>query len=215
VSEKDCGQSDAINRGFQKSKGGILAWLNSDDIYLPGTLMVVGEFFKNHPDVDVLYGDTIQIDSDDNILKIVKDIPFNKNAFVYWGNDISQSSAFFRSDIFFNICMLREKLHYGMDYDLWFRFVKSGAKFWHIPKILSGARIHARAKTISASPYVHNITLKIKSEILGVKEQSFDYKCIYFFFRLRRFILFIIQGDIHYVVYSLINRLKKIFHLPL
>lgn len=207
ISEKDKGQSDAINKGFLKSEEGILAWLNSDDVYVPGALISVGEFFKNHSEVDVLYGDAVQIDASDTIIKVVKDVPFSKNAFMYWGNDISQSSAFFGKEIFFNSGMLRDDLHYGMDYDLWFRLAKSGAKFVHISKTLAGARIHPLAKTVRTN--VHHITPRLKFEILGIREKGIRYKSFYYLYRLRRLFLFLVQGDIPYIANRIIYRFKK------
>jgi len=208
VSERDKGQSDAINKGFLKSEEGILAWLNSDDIYVPGALISVGEYFKkNHSGVDVLYGDAVQIDASDTIIKIVKDVPFSKNAFMYWGNDISQSSAFFRKEVFFNSGMLRDDLHYGMDYDLWFRLAKSGAMFVHIPRTLAGCRIHPLAKTVRTN--VHHITPRLKLEILGIRERGIRYKSFSYLYRLRRLLLFLVQGDIPYITNRIIDRFKK------
>ncbi|HMR66226.1 MAG TPA: glycosyltransferase family 2 protein, partial [Anaerolineae bacterium] len=57
LSEPDQGQAEAINKGFTKSTGEIVAWLNSDDIYLPGALHRVANFFSQHPEIDVVYGD--------------------------------------------------------------------------------------------------------------------------------------------------------------
>jgi glycosyltransferase involved in cell wall biosynthesis len=61
--EKDAGMYDAINRGLRRSQGDILAWLNCDEQYLPGTLAVVQDFFARHPDVDVLFGDVVMVDA--------------------------------------------------------------------------------------------------------------------------------------------------------
>ena len=64
-SEPDDGQADAINRGFAETTGEIMAWLNSDDLLLPGTLAYVAQYFAKHPEVDVVYGNRIMIDDDD------------------------------------------------------------------------------------------------------------------------------------------------------
>ena len=61
--EKDQGMYDAINRGMQRAGGGILAYLNCDEQYLPGALRTVAEFFDSHPDVDVVFGHVIMIDA--------------------------------------------------------------------------------------------------------------------------------------------------------
>lgn len=62
VSEKDEGMYDAINRGFRKAKGGIIAWLNCDEQYLPGTLERVARYFEEHPETDIIFGDLVLVD---------------------------------------------------------------------------------------------------------------------------------------------------------
>jgi len=62
ISERDDGMYDAINRGFRKAKGDIIAWLNCDEQYLPGTLQEVARYFEAHPDVDILFGDIVLVD---------------------------------------------------------------------------------------------------------------------------------------------------------
>src|SRR5437016_13220935 len=68
VSQRDHGQSDAINQGLQRARGDILAYLNSDDILLPGAISKVVEHFRGHPDWDLLYGNAHTIDEDDRVL---------------------------------------------------------------------------------------------------------------------------------------------------
>ncbi|GAI25881.1 unnamed protein product, partial [marine sediment metagenome] len=67
-SEEDKGQADAINKGFERSHGEILAWLNSDDLYIPGALSFVAEYFAAYPEVDVIYGDIDRIDENGGFL---------------------------------------------------------------------------------------------------------------------------------------------------
>jgi glycosyltransferase involved in cell wall biosynthesis len=66
--EKDQGMYDAVNRGFQRSSGDILAYLNCDEQYLPGALKSVGQFFEAHPDVDVVFPDTVVTDGSGNYI---------------------------------------------------------------------------------------------------------------------------------------------------
>lgn len=63
VSESDEGMYDAINRGFRRARGDILAWLNCDEQYLPNTLQKVADFFEAHPDIDILFGDIVIVSS--------------------------------------------------------------------------------------------------------------------------------------------------------
>jgi len=69
ISENDRGQADAVNKGLLKTKGEIIGWLNSDDIYYPGSLLTVLGFFKKHPDIDVLYGNADIIDVEDRVIE--------------------------------------------------------------------------------------------------------------------------------------------------
>src|SRR6185369_7608624 len=62
VSEKDKGQGDAINKGFSRAKGEIIAWINSDDYYLPGAISSVVKIFEQNPDVALVYGDMLAVD---------------------------------------------------------------------------------------------------------------------------------------------------------
>ncbi len=118
ISEKDRGQSEAINKGFKKSSGEIVAWLNSDDVYLPGTFNEVVNFFNNNPDISVVYGDFKNSYDDDHTQDhIVKCGEFSfirllKRDF------IGQPSVFFRRDVLFEAGLLDETLHNSLDYDL-------------------------------------------------------------------------------------------------
>src|ERR1043165_7317408 len=72
VSEKDSGQAEAINKGLTRAKGEILAWLNSDDYYLPNTILAVVRCFDENPDVDLIYGDMLAVDGDGRIINLLK-----------------------------------------------------------------------------------------------------------------------------------------------
>ena len=68
VSERDRGQSDAINRGFARTKGDVLGWLNSDDTYAAGAISAATEFLARHEDVAMVYGDADFIDAAGNVI---------------------------------------------------------------------------------------------------------------------------------------------------
>lgn len=152
LSEPDNGQAHAINKGFKKSTGDIVAWLNSDDIYLPDTLCYVANFFKQHPEVDVVYGDYHLIDLQSRVLLRKKEIPFDYNILLYGLDYISQPTTFFRSRIFEQVGYLDENLHYGLDWEYWLRIAIHGGKFAHLPCYLAATRWHTNAKTLVAPP---------------------------------------------------------------
>lgn len=151
-SEPDQGQAQAINKGFKRSTGQIVAWLNSDDIYLPGSLPYVAEFFTQHPDVDVVYGDYHLIDPAGRILLRKQEIPFDYNILLFGLNYISQPTTFFRRQVFERAGYLDETLHFGLDWEYWLRLASYGAKFAHVPQYLAATRWHQAAKTLAAPP---------------------------------------------------------------
>lgn len=155
ISEPDNGQAHAINRGFKKSTGAIVAWLNSDDIYLPHTLSYVADFFEQHPEIDVVYGDYQLIDLQGRVLLRKKEIPFDYNILLYGLDYISQPTTFFRRKIFEQAGYLDENLHYGLDWEYWLRIANHGSQFAHIPRYLAATRWHIAAKTLVAPPEMH------------------------------------------------------------
>ena len=124
VSEPDNGQSEAINKGFRKAKGEIVAWLNSDDYYLPGAFQKVAEAFGRNPKASFYFGNGLRVDS-----KGMKKseffesgtVDFNPDALLYCLNYVLQPAAFINAWYFKKINFLDQGLHYGMDTDVWIR----------------------------------------------------------------------------------------------
>lgn len=146
VSEKDQGQTDALSKGFRLAKGEILAWLNSDDVYLPGTLQTIAAFFRQHPETALLYGAAYYCDP-----KGVVNGRFATEAFEFsklaWADFICQPSTFFRQEAFVAVGGLDDTLHYAMDCDL---AIRIGQRFdcRYLPQYLSKYRLHEEAKTM-------------------------------------------------------------------
>lgn len=147
VSEKDDGLADAVNKGLRLSTGEIIGWLNSDDLYLPGTLQKVHDYFSTQPECMWLYGKCRIIDPDDK--EIYRSVTAYKNLLLHkfsYGrllteNYISQPAVFFKKKLWEEFGPLRKDLRFAMDYDLWLRFgVKYPAAV--LPAYLSGFRRH-------------------------------------------------------------------------
>ena len=148
-SSPDAGQSNGINIGFNKTSGEIMSWLNADDIMLPGTLDRVVDFFNNHPEVDVVYGNRLMIDKND--MEIGRWIlPSHDSNVLSWVDFVPQETLFWRRGIW-NVIggQIDESFHFTMDWDLLLRFRNGGAKFAHIPHFLSAFRVHENQKTSS------------------------------------------------------------------
>lgn len=147
ISQPDKGQSDAVNKGFERASGQIIGWLNSDDAYFDRHVIsyVVNEFQKL-PEVDVIYGNDVRIDDKNMTISISQTVPWFDYNRLLRGNFISQPSTFFRRRV-----ILRHKLdvdlHFAMDYEYWLRLARDGFKFKHANRILAAFRIHKAAKS--------------------------------------------------------------------
>ena len=149
VSEKDEGQSDALNKGFRMATGNVLGWLNSDDFYLPGILATVSRAFQEHPEMDVLYGDYLWTDSFGKPFQIRREITFSRFVLLHSHVNFVQSSGafFFRRRIINDGHFLNVKYNYAMDYEYFLRLASSNYRFQRLPEVLCGLRLHEHSKT--------------------------------------------------------------------
>lgn len=148
-SAKDRGQGHAINLGFRKTSGEIMAYLNSDDLLLPGTLNYIANYFQLHPEVDVVYGHRIIInEKGSEIGRWV--LPPHNNEVLSWADYIPQETLFWRRKIWNKTGgAIDESFKFALDWDLLTRFRKAGAKFHRLPRFLGAFRVHQNQKTSS------------------------------------------------------------------
>ena len=149
VSEKDRGQTDAINKGFARANGQVLAWLNSDDTYQPGALREALDYLDVHPEVGLVYGDANYIDENGRVIgrfpAAQTDHARLRQGYVH----IPQQSAFFRADLWRKVGPLDPSFYFAMDYDLWVRLSGEAPLAYH-PRLWANFRLHSGAKTIAA-----------------------------------------------------------------
>lgn len=149
VSEKDQGQTDAINKGFARANGEVLAWLNSDDTYQPGAIREAAEFLTAHPDVGLVYGDANFIDQDGQVIGRFPAAQTDHRRLRQGYVHIPQQSAFFRASLWRQVGPLDPSFYFAMDYDLWVRLSKVGRLVYH-PRLWANFRLHSSGKTVAA-----------------------------------------------------------------
>ncbi|MEO8085522.1 MAG: glycosyltransferase family 2 protein [Bacteroidota bacterium] len=163
-SEKDTGQSDAINKGLVRATGDVIGWLCSDDLYLPGTLHKVAAVFQNSPETVMLHGGSILFgegrkeivkaaEREDLFLRYFSVIPF------------PQPSSFFRRKLIDEQGLLENKLHFAMDYDLLIRAALH-YKITPVDDVLSKYRLHNKSKTSSRLEKFAEEWIKVFSKFL-------------------------------------------------
>lgn len=156
VSEPDGGQSDAINKGMQRATGDILAYLNSDDLYLPNALNQVVKMFTENEHIDIIFGNRVAIDGRSEVFppwiyyNDVLEKGFQRIRLLYWHNYISQPAVFWKHTLTEDIGLFDNNLHLIMDYDYWVRAVKAHKNFYYMNQPLAKFRYHCSAKTPSA-----------------------------------------------------------------
>jgi GT2 family glycosyltransferase len=147
----DHGQADAVMKGFAKTAGrpdDLMAWINSDDFYLPGALAFVADYFARHPEVDVVYGHRIMVDEESREIGRWF-LPHHDDAVLRWNDFVPQETLFWRRRIWDRVGGLDTSFQFAMDWDLLLRFQEAGARMVRIPFFLACFRIHAAQKTSS------------------------------------------------------------------
>lgn len=166
VSERDRGQADAVNKGIRATKGEIIGWLNSDDIYYPEALDRVGCFFESHPETDVVYGRGDHIDAEGRVIEPYPTEPWdperlNRACF------LCQPAVFFRRPATTRFGLLNDRLQYCLDYEYWLRLAGEGATFFHLEQPLAATRLHSVAKTLRMRLEAVNETIGMLYHRLG------------------------------------------------
>lgn len=146
VSERDKGQSDAVHRGFARSTGDIMAYLNSDDMLAPGALHQIARVFAERPDVDVVYSHRVTVDGQ-NRVKWYWILPKHSNWYMSRWDLIPQETCFWRRKWFEKCGNVDPTYRFALDYDLFVRFMQAGAKFLRMDRFLGVFREHDAAKT--------------------------------------------------------------------
>ena len=170
VSEKDHGQTHAVNKGLQKASGEIIGWVNSDDTFLPGAFHAVVEKFQSDKNCFVVFGNYHAIDEHDKILYSTEGFCGSYEAMIRWWDytyNIHQPTVFVRPEIVKEIGLLDESFHFTMDHDWWLRIAQHYS-FHHIPNYIATYRMHRDAKTFAPlEKYVYPELLRASKKHWG------------------------------------------------
>lgn len=194
ASEPDSGQAQAINRGFARTSGEIMAWLNSDDLLAPGAIEYAAKYFANNPGVDVIYGHRVLIDTDDREIGTWI-LPPHCPDTLRWADFVPQETMFWRRSLWDRVGGgLDESLQFALDWDLLLRFAEAGATIRRVPRFMGAFRIHEDQKTSSqiSEQGRHEMAL-LRERTLGFRPDGYQIN--------RRLLRYMLSHIGHHVAY--------------
>lgn len=150
VSEADKGQAEAINKGLQRARGEIVAWLNSDDTYLPGAIQAAVAALEANPDAGLVYGDVLAVDGRGRPTKRLRYANFELVDLLQF-HIIGQPAVFMRRGILEQAGYLNDAFHMLLDHQLWIRMARL-ARMVYVPQLWATARFHEQAKNLAQAP---------------------------------------------------------------
>jgi hypothetical protein len=147
TSEPDDGQADAINRALVAANGKYIAWLNSDDVYLPGAISAMVDFLETHPDHALVYGHADNIDANGRYIGAARQVEkFDARRLLNDIDFVAQPATLIRTELFRKAGGLDASLRWSFDYDLWLKLARDHP-IGFLDKLLAQVRIHGGAKT--------------------------------------------------------------------
>ncbi len=144
TSEKDNGQAEAINKGMKRARGEIVAWLNSDDMYLPGAIAAAVEAFARHRQAVLVYGDMRAVDDQNRTTNLLRYRQLSLEDLLCF-QIIGQPAVFMRRSAFQAAGGLNPAFHFMLDHQLWIKIARQG-EIVHVDQFWAAARYHAGAK---------------------------------------------------------------------
>jgi glycosyltransferase involved in cell wall biosynthesis len=142
ISEPDQCQSEALNKGFRMASGDLLGWLNADDYYLPGAFETVAKSCVGNPTTDILYGDSIFVGAQGQLLRAKKAHVFSYAVLLYYGCFIPSEALFFRRHLIRQGFFIDIDYQITMDFEYLVRLAASGKTFKYINRPLGCFRWH-------------------------------------------------------------------------
>jgi len=165
VTEPDRGQAQAINKGFKRATGEIVAWINSDDVYFLGVLAIVAKLFSKKHTSDIVYGDCVFIDNQGKFVKRYRANRFDMKTFLV-KYAIPQPSMFIKLQTLSQLGYLDENLNYSFDRKFWLMAgINQSCSLSYVKKHFSKYRLHGRSKGVSEK---HEMDIEISKMVLEI-----------------------------------------------
>jgi glycosyltransferase involved in cell wall biosynthesis len=168
VSERDKGHADALNKGFDRANGEILAWLNSDDTYQPHTIKEAVEYLMAHPEVSLVYGDANLIDENGDYLGRFPSKQTDYASMLRGSVHIPQATTFFWAKYWKLVGPLDLSLKFAFDYDLWVRLAKL-APIAYVPRVWANFRLHSKGKSVYLDDRCYPDMIRVSQRETGKK----------------------------------------------
>lgn len=206
---KDGGQTEAISVGFNKARGDLIGWLNSDDVLTDEALTLIADAVRCYGNLNaVFYGGNFVLDAAGEVQDVYPNCRFDRNIAMNIGPTLCQPGTFFGRNIYYRIGGLDNNLQYGMDLDLWYKFVVNRVPFIYIDSILAGFRIHSMQKGHSSywSAVCENDNNIIKQRYISKNIPKY-YK---YYLRLLLLYMKIRNGAVFKTLFFRITRHKRI-----
>ncbi len=150
ISEKDSGQADAINKGLMRAKGEIVAWLNSDDYYMPGAIKSAMAAFESNPQAMMVYGNMLAVDQNGQTINQLRYRQLTLEDLLCF-QIVGQPAVFMRRTAFEKAGGLDLSFHFMLDHQLWLKIAVQGSII-HVNQMWSAARYHPMAKNRAQAP---------------------------------------------------------------
>jgi len=180
VSEKDRGQTHAINKGFKRASGELVNWLNSDDMLVKGALKKLARAAFDQPDADVYYGDYKAVDGEGHLLYQRKSAPYHPDT-LFWGRQLSsQPAVFFRRHLLTRFGWLNENQQFCMDTEFWIRAARNHAVFSQVTEPVGITRVHGDAKTTLMQQVLHDEHKQIVEKYTAFLETNAKARDLYY-----------------------------------
>jgi glycosyltransferase involved in cell wall biosynthesis len=207
ISEKDRGPADALSKGLSRATGTILAYLNSDDLYMRDSLTTIAEAMKD-PNVDVAYGNMYWIDTDGKNIGEQRQTRFMPMGYLYGGATLQQPATFWKRDLYSRCGGIDASYQFAYDTDLFVRFALRGARFKYINRFVASFRIHAESKSSNQAAVCAQELQRLRQTHLPFPFKSLRATSIRAMTTVKRSLWYTAQGDLIWLLKRIPDRLR-------